>query len=75
MTCYQIPSIPEKTLNSNEPEIVSYRLKCFQDFLNFVVKSRTMIYSPELLAFLSYPDSKFDGYKDVEFTNFQEKYD
>lgn len=63
----KIPSLPTKTLYSNEGDTVKYRQRCFEDFLNFVAKHDSLIYSPELLAFLKLPDPEFEKYKTVVY--------
>lgn len=60
----KVPTLPSKTLYSNYADTTSYRLQSFQDFLNYVIKHQSLIYSPELVAFLKLPDTEFEKYKD-----------
>ena len=69
----QIPSLPSKTLISNDEETIEYRQTSFQSFLNFVIRHKSLVYSPELLAFLKLPDSEFEKYREkTQYTSFVE---
>lgn len=61
---YQVPYLPSKTLYSNYSETTEYRQQSFQDFLSFILNHKTLVYSPELLAFLKLPDTEFEKMRD-----------
>ena len=50
--------MPPKTLKDKSGDNIMVRMGCFAYFLQILVMSKDMAYSPELEAFLSFPDLK-----------------
>ena len=55
---FQIPALPPKTMKDKSGDNIMVRMGCFAYFLQILVMSKDMAYSPELEAFLSHPDLK-----------------
>lgn len=66
-----MPGLPSKTLYSNDNETTSYRQQSFEEFLRYLVRHKSLVYSPELLAFLKLADADFEKYRDkTQYTPF-----
>ena len=64
---FQIPELPPKSLQKTNPDNVQLRLHSFSKFLDVILSSSELTYSPELIPFLSYDDVAFAKSQKVFF--------
>ena len=65
-----IPALPPKSLAKKNLDNVQLRIYAFQKFLEVVLSSSELTYSPELVQFLSLGDEEFSKAKKVNFNPF-----